>query len=99
MYDELEIRMHYRKQKMTNAKKLDTFDPAWPAYFPAKYYDPSLTSSFCLFFFQRIEVLLKKKEYSVCKINKTQRHGQTENVKRYKCLKRRETYTYIYCLF
>ena len=83
MYDELEIRMaqmHYRKQKMTNAKKLDTFDPAWPAYFPAKYYD--LLSSpphfVCSFFIQRIEVL--KKEYSVCKINKTQRHGQTENV-------------------
>ena len=65
---------------MTNAKKLDTFDPAWPAYFPAKLdlLSPP-ASSFCfLFFFQRIEVL--KKEYSVCKINKTQRHGQTENV-------------------
>ena len=54
---------------MTNAK----FDPAWPAYFPAKL-------QYVLFSFHRIEVQVLKKEYSVCKINKTQRHGQTENV-------------------
>ena len=58
---------------MTNAK-FDIFDPAWPAYFPAKL-------QYVLFSFHRIEeVQVLKKEYSVCKINKTQRHGQTENV-------------------
>ena len=51
---------------MTNAK-FDIFDPAWPAYFPAKL-------QYVLFSFHRIEVL--KKEYSVVKSTKPNGMGR-----------------------
>ena len=70
---------------MTNAK----FDPAWPAYFHAKL-------QYVLFSFHRIEVQVLKKEYSVCKINKTNGMGRQKMYKKVQMFKtERDIYIHI----